>query len=289
MINEQTIRQLIHDAGLDEFAEGIVKLIQPTIAMRVQPSDENTLKIGASRFGGSPDLPEGVQWPRWRDYFVPFWCQLNLAEVAAFDTQGILPKTGMLYFFSVMGVYDVWFWQRGFDGTDQTGWKVIYYNSDISHLHRVEIPAPMPLEGRIPSCAVEFSQRLTIPYGGINGTRQIRELGLTDEQEEDYVFKVYFELKDKYQAEDGEKFFFHQIIGWPGTIQLDLSHSAEIGFERLTWTSSIEQARLDNWRLLFQIDGDDPIMHTLSVYFMIHQTDLAAGNFDRVWCDQQGD
>src|SRR5262245_58238453 len=98
MVDEQTIRNLIHVAGLDEFADGIVKLIKPSIGMSVEPKDEDSLGVGISRFGGSPDLPETIQWPKWREYFIPFWCQLNLSEIAALEVEGVLPKSGMLYF-----------------------------------------------------------------------------------------------------------------------------------------------------------------------------------------------
>lgn len=288
MVDEQTIRNLIHSAGLDEFEAGIMKLVKPSIGMCVEPTNESSLDIGISRFGGSPDLPETIRWPIWREYFVPFWCQLNLSDIAAFDVEGVLPKSGMLYFFSVMGLDDAWAWSRGFDPGDTSGWKVIYYDGDVSKLRRETMPAQIPEECRIPSCSVEFRQQLSTPYAG-DSTRQIRSLGLTETQEDSYVWKVHFELDDIYDDVDAPKIFSHQILGWPGTVQTDLSSGAEIGSEGLTWETPIETNKLNNWRLLFELDGDDEIMHSVFVYFMIRQTDLIAGNFDTVWCEEQSD
>jgi Leucine-rich repeat (LRR) protein len=62
---------------------------------------ESTAAVGATRFGGWPDLPAGLEYPRYRqeeqDYCYEFIAQLNCAELA--DLQGYLPRTGRLYFF----------------------------------------------------------------------------------------------------------------------------------------------------------------------------------------------
>ncbi len=78
------------------------------------------IKIGQSKFLGSPDLPEGFIWPDELD----FLCQINCAEVAPFDKDGLLPKSGMLYFF-----YD-------FDEMPYRGQACVrYFPGDLSELH----------------------------------------------------------------------------------------------------------------------------------------------------------
>lgn len=54
---------------------------------------------GRSRAGGDPDLPADMEWPTVNGQPMVFVAQLNLAEVAATDPQGLLPDSGMLYFF----------------------------------------------------------------------------------------------------------------------------------------------------------------------------------------------
>lgn len=58
-----------------------------------------SLPLGASRLGGIPDLPPGVAWPTRDDVPMTFVAQIRLADVAPFDKEGQLPKTGSLLFF----------------------------------------------------------------------------------------------------------------------------------------------------------------------------------------------
>lgn len=82
--------------------------------------------MGESRLGGEPDLPKGTTWPHVTctkkdfgiapEHFRPgtlpepdakgryqvplgFIAQLDLADLAAHDADGLLPTTGMLWFF----------------------------------------------------------------------------------------------------------------------------------------------------------------------------------------------
>ena len=71
------------------------------------------LPIGASKFGGRPDLPDGFQWDTFTtdtyddDEVKPrplaFLAQVNLADVSAYDTEQLLPETGLLSFFYELG------------------------------------------------------------------------------------------------------------------------------------------------------------------------------------------
>ena len=67
-------------------------------------SEEKTkLPTGASKVFGNPDVWEGFAWPQFSEggegYDLSFICQINCAEAAPFDTEGLLPESGMLYFF----------------------------------------------------------------------------------------------------------------------------------------------------------------------------------------------
>jgi uncharacterized protein YwqG len=57
------------------------------------------LPIGASRFGGVPDLPAGTEWPERDGVPMEFVAQIALADVAHLDPRGRLPSTGHLVFF----------------------------------------------------------------------------------------------------------------------------------------------------------------------------------------------
>ena len=64
----------------------------------------------SSRFWGNPDLPRGFDYPMYIDnegdpfpYF--FICQINLEELAPFDTDNLLPHKGLLSFFAKIDHY----------------------------------------------------------------------------------------------------------------------------------------------------------------------------------------
>ncbi len=101
-----------------------------SILMKLSPAAEK-LPVGSSKFLGNPDVWEGFEWPCIEDdgelYDLTFMCQINCAEAAKYDTDGVLPKTGMLYFF-----YDLDEMPVGMDDSDAA--RVIYYNGDTSKL-----------------------------------------------------------------------------------------------------------------------------------------------------------
>lgn len=82
------------------------------------------IPAGASRFWGNPDLPRGVGYPMYVDedgdeypYF--FICQINLEEVAPFDTEHRLPASGLLSFFAKIDRY-----MGYFDASDSIGGSI---------------------------------------------------------------------------------------------------------------------------------------------------------------------
>lgn len=68
------------------------------------------LPCGTSRFWGNPDLPSDYSFPEYVDEEgnkcnYNFLCQINLADVAPYDVNNILPHNGVLSFFAIMGSY----------------------------------------------------------------------------------------------------------------------------------------------------------------------------------------
>lgn len=90
---------------------------------------DKKLDTGTSKLFGTPDIFEGFVWPTIlvndEEYKLTFIGQINLKEVNKYDKEGLLPKTGMLYFF-----YDLD--EMPFDPNDLNACKVIYHESDIN-------------------------------------------------------------------------------------------------------------------------------------------------------------
>jgi hypothetical protein len=59
-------------------------------------------------------LPPAITWPRNDDEPLSFIAQANLADVAAYDSEGVLPRDGLLSFFYDAVTQGAW----GFDPAD---------------------------------------------------------------------------------------------------------------------------------------------------------------------------
>ena len=96
-----------------------------------KPKDK--LPAGSSKLLGNPDVWNGFEWPYVEEngerYDLTFLCQINCAEVFPFDKEGLLPETGMLYFF-----YDL---DTMPEATDGRSARVLWYDGDILTLNKM--------------------------------------------------------------------------------------------------------------------------------------------------------
>lgn len=133
------LREEMTECGLTEYFDAMAPLARNAVRITLEVQDDEDLPIGVSKLGGSPDLPAGVKWFRTSKTDIPmsFIGQVNFAEAAPYDHENKLPAKGMLYFF-----YDCspdgmpW----GFGPEDSDGWKVFFYDGDLSVLSRQEAP-----------------------------------------------------------------------------------------------------------------------------------------------------
>ena len=96
-----------------------------------KPKDK--LPAGSSKLFGNPDVWDGFEWPYIEEngekYDLTFMCQIDCAKAEGFDESGLLPKTGILYFF-----YDL---DTMPEATDEKSARVLWYNGDMSVLHEI--------------------------------------------------------------------------------------------------------------------------------------------------------
>ena len=92
------------------------------------------LPVGISKMFGNPDVWDGFEWPSFtesgEEYDLPFVCQINCEQAAAFDTENVLPKNGVLYFF-----YDMDGLPLEPFGSNRA--RVFYYDGDMAGLHQM--------------------------------------------------------------------------------------------------------------------------------------------------------
>ncbi|MBQ0081219.1 MAG: DUF1963 domain-containing protein [Alistipes sp.] len=101
---------------------------------------------GKSKWWGFPDLPEDVDYPELRledGYSDPltFICQIRCEDIAPYDTLGLLPKEGMLWFFAALDYF-----LGDMDAESNPGmgeWRESYfrvlYSRNIENLHTHKI------------------------------------------------------------------------------------------------------------------------------------------------------
>ena len=93
------------------------------MAIKLTLNHSERVLFCASKWWGDPDMPENMQYPTIEvtedgetfDYPLTFVCQINCEDLAAFDSEGLLPHEGMLYFFAAM---DKWL---GYDSPTSNG------------------------------------------------------------------------------------------------------------------------------------------------------------------------
>ena len=123
--------------------------------------------VGASRFGGVPDVPAEFVWPVFetaayddddvRPRPLAFLAQFNCARLAPLDTDGLLPKEGVLSFFYELGS------QRwGFDPADR-GCARVFWFPETDALSPASPPEDLPAEYRLPAMGMALAAEASYP------------------------------------------------------------------------------------------------------------------------------
>lgn len=96
----QAILELLDAHGLSAQRDAIMSLVRPAIGLRTRAPRDDDFALGATRVGGEPDLPVDLDWPVGDEGPLLFVLQVRLAQVTAFDLEGLLPSDGVLAVFS---------------------------------------------------------------------------------------------------------------------------------------------------------------------------------------------
>ena len=81
---DQTAQQRSHAIALirehapPRLQPSLIDLLRPAIALNVERRDEDSMPIGASKFGGAPDVAATFEWPQWNDKSLGFLAQIDL-------------------------------------------------------------------------------------------------------------------------------------------------------------------------------------------------------------------
>ncbi|MBQ9554868.1 MAG: DUF1963 domain-containing protein [Muribaculaceae bacterium] len=222
------------------------------------------LPIGCSKYGGRPDVPADFQWPHDNSGRpLSLLLQINCADLAPHDREGILPTSGHLYFFYELS-------QMDWDGTENDV-RVIYNDLPLSQLHPLDFPENLADEYQLKEWPLQFTHGTSIPT--------IEELSqLTDEP--------FNEDDEDERYETFDRLWNESLIG-SGDI------GSMLGYAYLIQGSIVDD--LTNEVLLLQLDSngeywreDDKTPHDLlfgddgCIYFYIKREDLLARRFDNI-------
>jgi uncharacterized protein (TIGR02996 family) len=150
----------------------LLALPQPAISFRSARVEDVTLSVGESKFGGCPDLPASIKWPKCGEELLAFIGQFNWENLHASPAGRELPETGLFSMFAS------WDREDGFNFSDPESWQFFYFPNS-AELVRREPGTESPSAPQFRSCRLEFTELLTLP-GWIAPMRELDASGGDD-------------------------------------------------------------------------------------------------------------
>lgn len=281
------LQEEMEDRGLRAYFDTLAPLAKNAIHITLEEQGEADLPIGTSKFGGRPDLPEGVEWFRMDIADIPlsFIAQINFSEIAPYDLEHKLPEKGMLYFFYDCSA-DGMPW--GFNPEDSDGWKVYFYDGDLSALSPAEAPEDLEEEdnGVLFGCAklsFEAAMELPSPESDLTNGLDLPQ----DEETQD----AWWEWSDEMTDEISNK-----LLGHADPVQGGMELECEYVTNQINCGTpegyKIAKARglgknAKRWNLLLQVDSNEELGMMWGdmgrLYLWITEEDLKNRNFENCW------
>ena len=275
-----------------ELQSVLLSLEKQEIVMEV---DDNTKFVspGTSKIGGKPWLPSEFEWPLFTDANdgktrpLSFLCQINVADIKKYDTDGLLPDFGMLYFF-----YECESFRWGFDPEDK-GCARVFYFENTEHFTPMELPDGIAEEYTVPEMAVQFTARKSYPryeeleiYTDIDcewddHDELLQRMGV-DTESEHHKLLGYADIIQSEMLSDCERVSRGLYCGNSESYQ-NTPEDEEASIQRSAkdWTLLLQLSTLtkDDWELMW---GDCGML-----YFYIKKQDLAQKRFENAWFSLQ--
>jgi uncharacterized protein YwqG len=275
ILTTDDLKREFKKAGLDHHWEKFEGILRNEINISPDVSIESEIKVGQSKIGGRPDLPQNQNWFREDNgKTLSFLAQINLSETKQFDKSNQLPTRGIIYFF-YSAEQEAW----GFDSKDKDKFKVFYFDGDIAEIKRSDFPSDLPEHSKFKSCRLSFTNSISLP----NWESDVIN-GILSDKEQD----AYIEL-----TVDGE---ITKLLGHSDNIQGNMEDECQLVTNGLYCgdPSGYNDPRAeglkkdaDKWILLFQIDSIDKAGMMWGdvgrVYFWIKKEDLERKDFDKSW------
>ena len=256
---------LVRAHAPERLRDALIQALRPAIALSARRMDDAQIPVGASKFGGAPDVPAGFEWPMWDGRPLGFLAQISLAQIAPLDTQDLLPRTGLLLFFIGYDEEQGAYAHAGRQGS----WRVLWF--EAVDLERTEAAR----QSSWGAASIEAGAAWSFPA----------------EVAPDFDFADYAEEEQWLDYLD-EIHLGHHALGYADAIQELPSiecETARRGLHLGSWEASREQAAIErgaeDWHLLLQVNSDDEFNASWGdwgrLFFMMRGQDLARQDFSQ--------
>jgi uncharacterized protein YwqG len=286
MLTRERIRALIEQHELSRVADEIMDDTKPCMRLKLNYALDEVIPIGGSKMGGSPDVPEGFEWPLWNDVPLMFIAQIRVSDAKPFDEENLLPERGLLYFFFDQEAFGNLSYQETLEANGT--YQVFYLNDEHTPLVRMSHPLVDKNSAyeihEYQSALVRFEADLSLRFESNLFNPETFQLGiatLTPEEKEHYFDCTSASAQENPQPT-------HQMLGHENDIQF--------GYQSAKHAQAAWQiGQPEDWILLLQVDTDDAVRDQKHpgflwgdvglIYYWMNKNDLKSGRTDRVWLD----
>jgi uncharacterized protein YwqG len=247
---------------------------------------EDHADVGNSRYGGVPDLPVTMAWPRSGIQYCTFLMQINMSELPPIG-DSLLPKEGLLYCF--------------LESEQPWTCQVLFFGGSSRLLQRA--PAP-PVDQLVTRDEYEMRSYKLRSARGLDTAldldpalfEQFEEL--TEKTEWGDVWERLSRLRGEALGDDrGE--IVGQLLGRPTDIGGNMREAAyltSIGEQKRLYDREYRDAHAEHirtgakqWRQLWRIDSNFKVDFLVgdagSIYILARESDLARHDFSRIYAE----
>jgi uncharacterized protein (TIGR02996 family) len=250
----------ILQSDLADVKDTVLRLARPIVTIATETVKEGQIGVGGTKFGGHPDLPSGVEWPRCAEGPLGFLGQIALPDVKNKQAARALPGDGLLSFFAFQNFETGY--QPGVIGAPEGDTRVLYTPAAAT-LKRRKPPDDLGEAGNdiLPACRVALCETWDLPDSKNNLTRTYAA-DMKKMQKGERGWKLH-EVRSKCHS------FGHHLMGYS-----------------VHFRTSDPSPGLD-WLPLLSLYSDDNLGWSwcdgehLAVF--VHEDDLRNGSFARVY------
>ncbi|NNJ25646.1 hypothetical protein LzC2_17190 [Planctomycetes bacterium LzC2] len=225
----------LEELGLTKFASLFEAAALPAVAFDLSPVGEGTPPdLGASKLGGTPDLPAGFEWPintdpDGKNRPLDFLLQIDLAAVRpAAEAAGVaesLPSDGLLSFF-----YDLAEQPWGYDPAALNGFHVAYTPAGVPLTPTFRPPCEDDEDQSLILCRLTFRPTVTFPHQRSRARERLDEqleaTGTLTEEDDDGLWEASARLE--HPAGKADDVGAHHLLGHSWNVQGDMQLEAQL-------------------------------------------------------------